>query len=257
MKTTIIILASLLSLTFIPERAFAQENKLVKISQDLLKTVKAKKSTATLESTIKNLDKKRLFKELNTDNEKIAFWVNIYNAFIQIKLNANPSLYEKRGKFFSMKQVDIAGELLSFEQIEHGFIRRSQKPAGLGYVKKLFPNRLERKLRVKEINYRVHFALNCGAKSCPPVGIYSAKNLDQELAYMTKNYLKKNTSYDEKSNTAESTTLFSWFRGDFGGLSGVKEILKEQQLIPNTDVDLKFKDYDWTLLTNQFVDIKV
>jgi len=255
MKTLFIILLTTVTLSFTTNSVQA-EKSLVEISQELLKTIKAKESTTALEKTIKNLDKKRLFRELKTDQEKIAFWVNIYNAYIQIKLNNNPALYEKRGKFFSMDQVDIAGEVLSFERIEHGFIRRSQKPAGLGYVRKWFPCRLERKLRVDEIDYRIHFALNCGAKSCPPVGIYSAENLDKELAYMTKTYLKNNTDYDKKSNTVKSTTLFSWFRGDFGGLSGVKDILKEQGLIPTTDVDLKFKDYDWTLLTNQFVDIK-
>ena len=256
MRKIIFILLSAFAVSIIA-KPVEKEETLVELSQKLLEQVKAKKSTTELEAKLKNLSRSRLYSELKTDNQKIAFWVNIYNAFIQIKLNADPKLYESRGKFFSKKQIDIAGKTLCFEKIEHGFIRKSQKPAGLGYVKKIFPGRMERKLRVDTLDYRIHFALNCGAKSCPPVGIYSAEKLDEELAYMAKRYLKNNTTYNKDKNSVSSSTLFSWFRGDFGGISGVKDILVAQKLIPNTDVDLKFNDYDWTLLTNQFVDIEI
>ena len=112
-------------------------------------------------------------------------------------------------------------------------------------------------MRVDQRDYRIHFALNCGAKSCPPVGIYSSAQLDAELDYMTTRYLKNNTSYNSEKNTVNTTTLFNWFRGDFGGLDCAKEILKKEGLVPSSDVKLDFNDYDWTLLTNQFVDIKI
>lgn len=255
--TLTVILSINLSANTEPSSFDPKSFTLEELSQELLKTIKAEKSTTELEALYKNLTVKRLSEELTTDKQKIAFWVNTYNEFIQIKLNANPSLYEDRGRFFSMKQIAIAGRLCSFEKLEHGIIRRSQKPAGLGYVKKIFPGRFERKLRVGERDHRVHFALNCGAKSCPPVGIYSSAKLDEELNYMGTRYLKNNTTYDADTKIVKSTTLFSWFRGDFGGLDGAKQILKNEELIPSTDVKLEFNDYDWTLLTNQFVDIKL
>ena len=257
MRTIILTFTVLFTFHLSVYRPMDSEVSLEVLSQQLLTTIKNNESTEELEKQLKNISIKRIYKELETDEQKLAFWVNIYNAFIQIKLNNDSTLYENRGKFFSMDQIDLAGTIFSFEQIEHGIIRRSQKPAGLGYIKKLFPGVQERKLRVSSRNYRVHFALNCGAKSCPPVGIYSSANLNAEFDYMTKRFLSKNTSYNEDTNTVTTTTLFSWFRGDFGGLDCVKEILVKNKLITSSDVDLKFSDYDWTLLTNQFVDIKI
>jgi hypothetical protein len=257
MRNIILTLAILFTLSTSAETNNLDDMSLEEISQTLLTNIKNGKSTDKLEEQLKNIPMKRIISELETDKQKIAFWVNIYNAFIQIKLNSDPKLYENRGKFFGMKQIAIGGKILSFEKIEHGIIRRSQKPAGLGYVKKLFPGRLERKLRVDARDYRVHFALNCGAKSCPPVGIYSSAKLDAEFNYMTQKYLKANTTYNDETNTVKSTTLFSWFRGDFDGLDGAKDILVAQKIISSADVKLEFNDYDWTLLTNQFVDIKL
>lgn len=249
-------LITIILLTFSFFTVMAQgETDLVELSQQLLRKVQAKENTASIEKTLSKVKPSLISKQLNTDNKKLAFWINIYNGYIQVILNENPDLYKERSKFFAAKQINIAGHDLSFEKIEHGFIRQSQKPAGLGYVKKVFPGRLERKWRVDTLDYRIHFALNCGAKSCPPVGIYSAENLDSELDYMMKNYLKNHTTYDQSSNTVTSTTLFSWFRGDFGGKEEVKSILKEQGLIPSTDVTLKYEEYDWTLYTNNFVEI--
>ncbi len=233
------------------------KNSLVEISQQLLEKVKAKKSTKALEKELKEMPMSKLYEGLKTDEEKLAFWINIYNAFIQIKLNDNPKLYDDRGTFFTKPQIDIAGETLCFQKIEHGFIRKSQWDKGGGYIRTFLPKKMERKLRVDDRDWRIHFALNCGAKSCPPVGIYSADNLDKELDFMTKRYLKNTTEYDKKEDVVKAVALFSWFRGDFGGKRGTKKILKNQGLIPDTKVDLKFLDYDWTLLTNQFVDIDV
>src|SRR5690606_14128901 len=128
----------------------------------------------------------------------------IYNAYIQILLNENPKLYDNRSEFFTKPQIDIAGETLCFQKIEHGFIRKSEWDKGGGYIKKLFPGKKERKLRVDDQDWRIHFALNCGAKSCPPVGIYSAENLDNELDFMTKRYLKNTTEYNKKVDVVKA-----------------------------------------------------
>ncbi|UWX53743.1 hypothetical protein NYZ99_11365 [Maribacter litopenaei] len=78
--------------------------------------------------------------------------------------------------------------------------------------------------------------------------------MDEQFAKGTSNYLKRTTEYDPKEKEAKVTTLFSWFRGDFGGTDGVKDILKKEGLIPTTKgIDLDYKNYDWTLKLDNFV----
>ena len=58
----------------------------------------------------------------------------------------------------------------------------------------------------------------------------------------------KETSYKDDLNQVLVTPLFSWFRGDFGGKSGVIQFLKSYSLIPSeSNPELVFLDYDWTL----------
>jgi len=175
--------------------------------------------------------------------------------YIQVFLSKNPELYDDRQAFFNDERILIAGEKRSFAKIEHGIIRRSQWALGLGNIRKWFPDRFERKLRVDKRDYRAHFALNCGAKDCPPVTIYYADRVNEQLDRGTTNYLKKTTNYNSQNKSVAITSLFSWFRGDFGGKSGTKEILNEQGLIPTTDVDLEFKNYDWTLHLDNWTEL--
>lgn len=223
-----------------------------KVSQTLLQNIMDGKS---YEKELKILSKSTLIElvtELKTDEQKIAFWVNIYNAFIQISLSENPKLYEDRGAFFGDKRVKIVGENLSFDDIEHGIIRKSRIKISLGYLRKWLRPKWERKLRVDNIDWRIHFALNCGAKSCPPVAIYRAENLDKEFDFMTREYLKEQTTYDKSTKTANSVALMSWFRGDFNGKCGAKKILFKYGITPEKPKKLDFKSYDWTLLLGNY-----
>jgi hypothetical protein len=223
-----------------------------KVSKELLSNIITKKSFQNEIDILSKSTLDELQNQLKTDQQKIAFWVNIYNAFIQISLTENPDLYNDKGAFFSEKRVKIVGETLSFDDIEHGIIRKSRMKISLGYLRKWFRPKWERKLRVEDIDWRIHFALNCGAKSCPPVAIYSVENLEKELDFMTKAYLKEQTSYNSDDKTATSVALFSWFRGDFGGLKGAKNILFEYKITPEKPKNIDFKTYDWTLLLGNF-----
>ena len=223
-----------------------------KLSENLLNQLKNKKP---YEKQVKLLEKstlKELQHQLKTDKEKIAFWVNIYNAFIQIKLKENPKLYNDRGKFFSDEQIQIAGEMLSFDDIEHGILRKSKIKISLGYLRKWFRPKWERKLRVKKVDWRIHFALNCGARSCPPVAIYKPENLDKQLDFMSKAYLKEQTSFNAETKTATTSVLISWFRGDFCGFSGAKKILFSYKITKEKPKKLDFRDYNWTLLLGNY-----
>lgn len=219
-----------------------------KLSETFLRDAIEGKDTQKIQDQLAETTLKSLEIDLKTDAQKLAFWVNTYNAYIQVFLRESPALYNDRNSFFNDDRITIAGELISFAKIEHGIIRKSQWPLGLGKIRKWFPNKFERKLRVDKRDYRVHFALNCGAKDCPPVAIYYADRLDEQFAKSTKMYLKKTTVFDAVKKEVAITSLFSWFRGDFGSHGEIKNILKNQGLIPQTkDIDITYKNYDWTL----------
>lgn len=200
------------------------------------------------------LDFEMLVNTLDNDQKKKAFWINIYNAFIIEKLRNDSSLFENRGDFFSEKNILIAGKKMSFDFIEHGIIRRSKVKLSLGFFGKLFPSKMERQLRADKLDYRIHFALNCGAKACPPVKVYNAEKIEEQLAASEEYFVKKVTEYNKSKNKVVTTALFSWFRGDFGNKRGIRKIIKKHLNIEEKRFDIEFRKYDWTLDIDNFVD---
>jgi hypothetical protein len=226
------------------------------LSESFLKRIIDKKDTQEIQDILANTSIEELDNALDTNDKRLAFWLNIYNAYIQVILQKNPELYDDRGSFFKLEQIKIAGETVSFAKIEHGLIRKSQWEYGLGYIRKWFPNKFERKLRVNKPVFNVHFALNCGARDCPPIAIYEWERLPEQLKIGTKRHLDKTSEYNSETNLVKVTSLFSWFRGDFGGKGGIKKILKANEIIPSTKgVDIEYTNYNWTLDLDNFIDL--
>ena len=72
---------------------------------------------------------------------------------------------------------------------------------------------------------RVHFALNCGARSCPPVSYYAGETLDRDLGLAATGFCEDDANVSARvSQTSNGATvlivtvsaLFRWYRGDFG-----------------------------------------
>ncbi len=228
-------------------------NKWVQLSQEFMYAAKTGEETSGFISSLKNLSVDELAGSVKTDDEKKAFWINLYNAYTQVALKKDPDQYKKRGQFFGGENIEIAGDKFSLDDIEHGILRRSKIKWSLGYFNKLFPNRTERKLRVDKLDYRLHFALNCGAKSCPPIAFYKSETIDQQLDLATKAYLTSEVAYEESSNTVRLPALMSWFRRDFGGKRKMVELLKELSIVPvDKKPTIKFKAYDWTLYLENY-----
>jgi hypothetical protein len=225
----------------------------LQLSQSFLYAAKTGESTEPFKKALKELDYEVLKKALQTDTEKKAFWINLYNAFTNDILKANPEKYSNRGRFFGAKQIEVAGKRLSLDQIEHDFLRRTKIKWGLGHLNQAFPSPIAKELRVEALDYRIHFALNCGAKSCPPIAYYTPVNLDQQLELATKNYLTGEVDYKKETTTVYLPAIASWFRADFGGKKGMLGILKKHGIIPQQVAPkIKFKKYDWTLELNNY-----
>ncbi|MDZ7745495.1 MAG: DUF547 domain-containing protein [Halobacteriales archaeon] len=107
--------------------------------------------------------------------------------------------------------------------------RGSQWKYGLGYVPNPFASTFVRRHRVAEPDFRIHFALNCGAASCPAVAAYDAETVEANLDAATKSYLRSETLVEER--TAYVPRLLLWYRGDFGGRSGIRRILREYDVV--------------------------
>ncbi len=224
------------------------ENAFVSLSQRFLEANIQRNNADQLALDYENINLDELKLSLLSYNEKLAFWINTYNAFIQYQLLSNPSIFEDRSTFYTTNSINIGGELISFDIIEHGIIRNSRWKLGLGYLKKWNCTKFEKMFRTKGKDGRVHFALNCGAISCPPVAIYNDDNLDHQLAKVIKSFLPTVTLHDTDSVT--TTPLFSWFRGDFGGTKGIKKFLSNYDIIDVGSMELKYGEYDWTLDLN-------
>merc|ERR1719186_699385 len=88
----------------------------------------------------------------------------------------------------------------------------------------------------KHTESRIHFALNCGAMSCPPLRIYDGRYVQNQLTVATKEYLETDEGIlvDVANNTIKLSKLFDWYEVDFGDsneeiVSWVLNYLEEPQ----------------------------
>ncbi len=224
------------------------------LSKRFIETLKNDGDVSLIIDSLKNVDATILANELTDDNRRKSFWINVYNGFIMVILKEQPELYEDRGGFFKAEQITIAGEVLSFDKIEHGIIRRSVNKLSLGFLPKIFVDDFEKRFRTDKTDPRVHLALNCGAKSCPAVGAYDAERLDEQMDRSTIIHLKNTSKYDKENNVVYITSLFNWFRADFGN---IPDFLRFYEVIPKDSENPKisYNDYDWTLYLDNFIEL--
>ena len=125
-----------------------------------------------------------------------------------------------RSSFFNSVGYDIGGLFYNFSELENGILRGNKKAPGQFSVP--FADRDPRKkLVLEKADPRIHFALNCGAKSCPPVKKFSATAINEELRIVAQAFCEQedNVFVDEKSNTLKLTKIMSWYGSDFSSSS--------------------------------------
>lgn len=227
----------------------------VDISAQFLRAVRYEDPTASYEETLAAYDSDNLAARLDTDGARIAFWCNVYNGATQLLLDENPDTYEKRRKFFSLSAISVAGTSLSLDDIEHRILRRSYSKLTLGYIRNPFRGSFARQHELSERDPRIHFVLNCGAESCPPIAAYTRDGIEEQLDMATAGYLETTVEYDAEAGTAHVPRLLLWFRADFGGKSGIRSFLRGHDQIP-ADVapSLSYNDWSWSLTPDYFAD---
>lgn len=222
---------------------------LIKVSQDLLGAAKTKKDFSLNKSLLHNISANQLMVSLKTDDKKKAFWINIYNGFALDLLRPNPKVILNsiaRKRFFRKKQITIAGCIFSLNDIEHQILRKSRVWWSKGYLKNGLVSDFEKQLRVEKLDPRIHFALNCGGKGCPPIRYYEANDIDNQLDIATQAFLFSEVKNDANSNTVLVSRLFNWYIGDFGGKLGIIDFLKKYKVIGmKENPKLVYNDYNW------------
>jgi hypothetical protein len=108
-------------------------------------------------------------------------------------------------------------------------------------------------LAVDKIDYRIHFALNCGAISCPPIAFYNYKDLNAQLDQAALSFLETETTIDSAGHKLHVTKIMQWFKVDFDGENGIKQVITKYLGGDFSSFDVVFKDYDWSDDLKNFV----
>ncbi len=183
-----------------------------------------KKDQAKLKGYLKQLEGQAVESGWSK-NKKLAYWINAYNAYtIDMIVNNYPvkSITDlEGGKPWDKKFINLNGKTLSLNNIENDIIRPTFKDA------------------------RIHFAVNCAAKSCPPLlnKAWTAGNLQSELEKRTKAFINDSSYNTISSGSATISKIFEWYAVDFGNLN---EYLAKYSTV-NGDTKISYNEYDWSL----------
>ena len=172
--------------------------------------------------------------------ERLAFLINLYNAAtLRLILDHHPvASIKKIGGWFSgpwsQPVVRVFGRAITLDTLEHQM------------------------LRVQFDEPRLHFAIVCGARGCPPLRAeaYVAARLEQQLDEQARLFLgtaSKNRA-DLKARVLYLSPIFKWFAEDFsrGHGSAAKFVAPyfgddAKKEIEKGDFTLRYTDYDWSL----------
>jgi hypothetical protein len=161
-------------------------------------------------------------------NDQIAFYTNAYNAWIlheALEKYPTKSVKDPLFTFFTGKRITVAGERMSFKHLEDEIIRpRFKEP-------------------------RVHFALNCASRSCPPLRAeaYDGAKLDAQFDEQTRAFVNSDRGVKPSAETGQLSKIFDWYKADFGGEAGVMAFLRKYRKGTSEFKSVTYQDYDWGL----------
>ncbi|TDB65058.1 DUF547 domain-containing protein [Arundinibacter roseus] len=169
-------------------------------------------------------------------DEQLAYWINAYNAYtIELILEHYPvkSIKDIGSSIkipfvntpWDVKFIEIGGKKMDLNNIEHGIIR-------------------------KQFNEpRIHFALVCAAKSCPPLRneAFTADKLDKQLDDQGRDFLNDPTKNVVTKNSASITKIMDWYGGDFKKKMPVKEWINKYAKTKLESDAISYMNYNWAL----------
>jgi hypothetical protein len=167
--------------------------------------------------------------------ERIAFWINAYNAVIvRAVLDGHTAeSFLGRRRMFRWYTQPVAGAARSPDAIEERLRRDFDEP-------------------------RIHFAIVCASSSCPRLRrrAYDGATLDAELTAATRAFLADpaRNVIDPGRRVVRLSQIFDWFAADFVAAAGSVPAFAarfvpppQAALLTAADVALEHLPYDWTL----------
>ncbi|XP_019850198.1 PREDICTED: uncharacterized protein LOC100634227 isoform X2 [Amphimedon queenslandica] len=191
--------------------------------------------------------------------EKLALFINVYNALVihAFVVQGPPTSTFRRLMFFNKTSYVIGGQEFSLNDIESGILRANRRPVAT--FKRPFSRHDPRlPIALDEVEPRIHFALVCGAKSCPPIKTYTAANIDEELKFSTEAFLESdNVMVDLTRREVTLSMILKWYKVDFG--SNNQQVLEWiyahmpdsekrrslKSLIDSGNYRMKYFKYNW------------
>lgn len=162
----------------------------------------------------------------------LAYWINLYNAVtLDLVLESYPlkSIKDLGGLFSSpwkQKLVTVEGDPLTLNGIENEIIRPRFQDA------------------------RIHFALNCAARSCPPLRAeaFVPDRLEVQLDEQRRKFLTDERFVRRDGDKIVVSKIFDWYKDDFVAAEGsVEKYLRKYLEDGGAKWKIKLDDYDWSL----------
>lgn len=159
--------------------------------------------------------------------ERFAYWINAYNAYtIRTIIRHYPlKTIKDIPKVWDKKDILLAGKKYSLNQIENDILRPQFKDA------------------------RVHAAINCASKSCPPLRstAFTAANLDVALNEQCTLFLNSVFHNDIQAKKWSLSPIFLWFLLDFKNVKTFVKTHYKGKIIVDKNPAIVYKVYDWSL----------
>jgi hypothetical protein len=150
----------------------------------------------------------------------------------------------------------VGGMRFSADDIEHGILRGNRRNPMLPFPP--FGSEDPRlKMTITSPDPRVHFALVCGARSCPPIAFYEGSRLDEQLESACISFINAGgVEFDAQHRILRLSKILQWYQGDFGGRLGVLECVAKctrdeglRSALESERVRVRYMPYDWSLNT--------
>jgi hypothetical protein len=180
-----------------------------------------------------------------TPRQQLAYWINFYNV------NVVSTVIEH----YPIKSIrDISTDPI----VRLNVFKKETVPFGRGHISL---NTIENeKIRERFHDARIHFAIECAARSCPPMPVeaFVGERLDAQLDDQVRKFVAGPgvRSESRRGKTIVHTTkVMDWFGEDFekwggGKIPFLRRYLppEKARLMPQSGrVAIEYDDYDWSL----------
>lgn len=164
--------------------------------------------------------------ELPRDGSARAFWINLYNVLVihgVVALAIERSVMEVPS-FFATVAYRVGDLLFTPDEIENGILRCNAPHPATG-MRPFTPHDPRLALALPEVDARIHAALVCAARACPPIAFYDGERIDEQLALAASTFVANDTEIDDAARAVRVSILYRYYARDFGGEAGVRQFL--------------------------------